>query len=232
MKKFPFLFVLVCLSFIYTLAQSDKPLTNQDVIELSKSGLPATVIISKIKTSKVDFKTDVADLKLLVEEKVPESVISTMVEKQAEANAPRKPIEYAGTDAEHGAPSELRGKTKVYLVVDDAPSRQIIANALAKNSNLQIVSSRDEADFGLRFAIGRVDVGSNALLNTAHNVVVVGELSAYIYLPVKEGADKGRIRYLWQKRKQQDWSGGLTFSRHPAQNAINEFLKDLKKINQ
>ena len=72
------------------LCQSDKPLTNQDVVEMSKAGLPPTVIISKIKTSKIDFKTDLTDMKSLTEEKVSELVISAMIEAQSaqsEANS-------------------------------------------------------------------------------------------------------------------------------------------------
>ena len=83
MKTFAFLFVLICFPLINVLSQSDKPLTNQDVIAMSKAGLPATVIISKIKTSKVDFNTDIPDLKALTDEKVSELVVSAMIEAQS-----------------------------------------------------------------------------------------------------------------------------------------------------
>lgn len=83
MKKFVLLFVLICFPLMNVLCQTDKPLTNQDVVEMSKAGLPATVIISKIKTSKIDFKTDLADLKSLTDEKVSELVISAMIEAQS-----------------------------------------------------------------------------------------------------------------------------------------------------
>ena len=64
-------------------AQEKKSITNADVVEMSKAGLPATVIISKIKTSKVDFKTELADLKSLTDEKVSELVVSAMIEAQS-----------------------------------------------------------------------------------------------------------------------------------------------------
>lgn len=63
--------------------QETKSITNADIVEMSKAGLPATVIISKIKTSKVDFKTELADLKSLTDEKVSELVVSAMIEAQA-----------------------------------------------------------------------------------------------------------------------------------------------------
>ena len=78
MKKLIFLFALA----FSVSAQSDKPLTNQDVIEMARAGIPASVIVSKIKASKVEFKTDLADLKTLTSANVPESVVSAMLEKR------------------------------------------------------------------------------------------------------------------------------------------------------
>lgn len=202
---------------------------------MTKAGLPADVIITKIRTSKSEFKTATADLTTLMADKVPADVISSMVQKQAEndaAKAAKPPVEFTANNAEYGSPSEFRGKTKVFLAVYDAPSREIVVKALAKERRLIIVDERAKADFGLSLELQRVDVGSNSLLRTYHNIVLVGEMTAYTYLPVKEGDATGRIRILWQKRKTQDWSGGMTLNRHPATNAINDFLNEYKKVNK
>lgn len=232
MKRACSVLLVILLAVFSTLSQSDKPLTNQDVIEMSRGGLSALVIISKIKTSKTEFKTQISDLKLLTEEKVPESVVAAMVEKQAERDLPKKPVDYSAKDAEHGTISELKGKNKVFVAVQDSVARQIVLDAIRKSSFLTVVDNRSDADFGVNYAMERVNAGSNMILGTPNNVIVVGELMVYTYLPVPEGESNGRIRILWSKRKQQDWSGGLTFNRHPAQNAIKDFFDDFKKSNR
>lgn len=204
-------------------------LTNKDIIEMTKTGLPPAVIISKIKTSKVNFQVEVVDLKSLTDEKVSDIVVASMVERQWEQNKPKE-IEFTIDQAEFGTLSEIKNKFKVFLKVDDIQARSIIAEALLKNTQFSLVSTRAEADFAIGFGLQRVDKGSNVLLGSSHNIVVVGEMFVYTYLPVNEGDTKGRIRVLWQKRKQQDYSGGFTFDRHPAKQVIGEFVKDWKKI--
>jgi len=75
--------LLLCSAGKVEAQEEKKAITNADVVEMSKAGLPATVIISKIKTSKVDFKTELANLKSLTDEKVSELVVSAMIEAQA-----------------------------------------------------------------------------------------------------------------------------------------------------
>ncbi len=218
---------VLLLGLVYSMS-AQTPLTNADVIAMSNAGIPATVIISKIKTSSISFKTDIDDLKTMTDAHVPDAVISAMVESQAESQKPKKAIEYNGDNAEHGSLTEISGKKKVFLAVTDVVARQIIVTALTKEG-YDIVDVRQDADFGIIFGIAKTDVGSNALLHTNHNIVVFGEMGAYTYLPVKAGEEKGRVRYLWQERKKQDFSGGITFDRHPAKQLIGSLLKALKK---
>ncbi|MCV4777339.1 hypothetical protein OFM21_31670, partial [Escherichia coli] len=56
-KKLFLPFILVVLGFAPAVlkAQGDPPMTNEEVIALSKAGLAPSVIIGKIRTSKTQF---------------------------------------------------------------------------------------------------------------------------------------------------------------------------------
>jgi hypothetical protein len=55
-------------------------LTNKDVVEMLKTGLPPDIVAAKVKSSKCNFDTSVAALNDLRAAKVPDSVILAMVE--------------------------------------------------------------------------------------------------------------------------------------------------------
>lgn len=213
-------------------AQDKKPISNSDVIEMSKAGLAPAVIISKIRTSRGSFDTELEALKALTDAGVSDQVIAAMIDHQSAEEKPKAEIKYSEVDSELGSFDEIRGKTRVFLVIPDLDARKIVVEGLGKIKGLQIVQSREEADFAMMYVSERVDMGSNAFLNTNTNVVFVGELRVYTYLPPRPGEENGRVRYVWQTRKRQDWSGGLSFNRHPAKNAINEFASSFKKLNR
>jgi hypothetical protein len=230
MKKIFLIFLLVSFSF-----GQDQALTNSDVIEMVKAGLPESVILSKINASKTEFDTEIEGLKSLNEAGVSETVISAMIERRSvsDSNQPEesaREIEYSSKDAEYGDVSELKGKSKVFVAVPDLEARKIIIGRIRKDSRLTIVDDRKDADFGINYFSQVVERGSNTILGTVSNKALVGELIAYTYLPVKPGDTHGRIRVVWSKRKVQDWSGGLTFDKNPAGSTIGSFLKDFKKI--
>ncbi|MEQ1923365.1 MAG: hypothetical protein ABL952_12735 [Pyrinomonadaceae bacterium] len=219
-----------CLNVITNVGQSEPALTNDDIVKLSQAGIPSVVIQSKIKTSKVKFDTTTAAILALGIAKVADIVVAMMVERQAEMDAPKKQVVYGSTNPEYGTLSEISGKNKIFVAVQDSKSRTIILNALNESKRFQLVGTREEADFGVNFELRNVDAGSNVFLGTAHNVVVVGRLQVYTYLPIQNEDSSGRIRILYTSQKTQDWSGGMTFNRHPAQNAVNDFVKDFKKL--
>lgn len=206
----------------------NEALTNESIIEMVKQKLPDTVIISKVKVSKVSFRTEIGDLKTLTENGVPEAVISAMIEKSAEKPKSDKEVQYSDQNAEFGNISEISEKTRIFLKINDVKSREIITKEISKHHFLVLTDNPKDCDYAIRFVIGSVDKGSNALLNTEHNIVVTGRMQVYKYLPIEAGAEKGRIRIIWQKDKQQDWSGGLTLDKHPA-NVIKDFLKELNR---
>lgn len=73
---------LLLLSLVSVVAAQDEPpLTNEKIVEMVNAGIPASVIITKIRNSPVKFTTDTAALKALNDAKVPESVVSEMIER-------------------------------------------------------------------------------------------------------------------------------------------------------
>jgi len=57
-----------------------KVLTNQDVMDMLKSGLPADIVAAKIKASHCNFNTEVETLKQLKDKGVPDGVVLAMVQ--------------------------------------------------------------------------------------------------------------------------------------------------------
>jgi len=96
-KRRPF-FLLGCLVFLFVSAlpalgqQEVEVLTNEDVVRLTESGLPASVIVAKIRSSRTDFDTSVDALVALSEAKVGPEVLEAMTNAGA-------PAPSAGDDA-------------------------------------------------------------------------------------------------------------------------------------
>ncbi|MCU1289773.1 MAG: hypothetical protein JWN60_2002, partial [Acidobacteria bacterium] len=60
---------------------SDETITNNTIIEMTKSGVSESVIIEKIKTTKGSFDTTAASLQELKKSGVSDSVILAIVQK-------------------------------------------------------------------------------------------------------------------------------------------------------
>jgi len=84
-----FLITLLVISCLSASAQ-DKPLTNSDVVEMSKAGLSPDIIVKKIQNSKCDFVTGTIDLVELKTKGVPDAVVTAMLEWKAPAAEPTK----------------------------------------------------------------------------------------------------------------------------------------------
>lgn len=78
------IFKILFLSFFLTSCVSlfsQEKLTNESIIELKELGFSSDVIISKINTSDVDFKTGVEDLKQLKAKGISSEVMTVMLSK-------------------------------------------------------------------------------------------------------------------------------------------------------
>jgi len=79
-------------------AQTQKPLTNADIVNMTKQGFDAGLIIKAIQTSSTDFDVSAQALIELKDAGVPQPVMEAML--TAQSNKPS-----ANVEAEHGAAS-------------------------------------------------------------------------------------------------------------------------------
>ena len=79
MKKRSALAVCCAALLGVALAQEEEILSNADIVALTEAGLPASVILNKIKASKTDFDTSVDQLVALSNASVDGAVIEAMV---------------------------------------------------------------------------------------------------------------------------------------------------------
>src|SRR5437762_4828171 len=77
--KTVFLILILCISYCSIAQNNTETLTNNDIIKLTKLGLPPTAIISKIKNSKTHFDVTVDGLVKLKEDGVNGDVVSEMI---------------------------------------------------------------------------------------------------------------------------------------------------------
>ena len=79
MKSVIILSIFVLLPLL-NIAQKTEILTNETIIAMCNSGLSPSIVISKIKKTKSNFKTETQDLIKLKQQKVPDEVISAIIE--------------------------------------------------------------------------------------------------------------------------------------------------------
>jgi hypothetical protein len=79
-------------SFSVAQTEGPKPLTNDDVVQMTKLGLGDAVVIAKIEQSEaIDFRLDVPDLERLKAEGVGSDVIAAMLKRATAPAAPPPP---------------------------------------------------------------------------------------------------------------------------------------------
>ena len=82
--------LLITIMMFATQGQSEKILTNEDVLELLDAGLSAELIVTMIETSRSEFDTDLTTILELKKAEVPDAVLQAMV-KSAAAPKPYDP---------------------------------------------------------------------------------------------------------------------------------------------
>ncbi len=82
--------LLITVTMFVGLGQSEKILTNEDVLELLDAGLSSELIVTMIETSRSDFDTDLTTILELKKAEVPDAVLQAMV-KSASAPKPYDP---------------------------------------------------------------------------------------------------------------------------------------------
>ena len=86
------LLLLAALLVLPHAAHADEvPLTNADVVRMTAAGLSAETIITKIRASRSDFRTDTDSLVALAAEHVHDAVIREMINRGAAGSQPAEP---------------------------------------------------------------------------------------------------------------------------------------------
>lgn len=95
MKRITMLVILVTYLLLIPLAeaQTQKPLTNADIVNLSKQGLDASIIVKEIQASRTNFDVSPDALIQLKNDGVPQSVMEAML--TAQTNKPSASVEAA-----------------------------------------------------------------------------------------------------------------------------------------
>ena len=82
--------LLITIMMFAAQGQSEKILTNEDVLELIEAGLSSDLIVTIIETSRSEFDTDLTTILELKKAEVPDKVLQAMV-KSAAAPKPYDP---------------------------------------------------------------------------------------------------------------------------------------------
>lgn len=97
--RFPFFAIILACVFALSTSAQENPMTNADVVSLLKAGLPATVVVSKIRTSKTNFDTSTNAILALNKDGVPSDVISAMLETKGGYSESPTPPKNSGSPA-------------------------------------------------------------------------------------------------------------------------------------
>jgi len=82
--------LLIAVTMFIAQGQSEKILTNEDVLELIEAGLSSDLIVTMIETARSEFDTDLTTILELTKAEVPDTVVQAMV-KAAAAPKPYDP---------------------------------------------------------------------------------------------------------------------------------------------
>ena len=113
----------------------------------------------------------------------------------------------------------------------DLESKRIITEELLKAfPQLSSANRIEEAQFIVALQLRDQATGAVITNTNLSNTTIVGEIMVFTTVPVSRGAPQ--IRILFRTKKTQTFAqSGLTFNRHPATNAVRDFVKELQKLN-
>ena len=131
-------------------------LRNQDIVDMSKAGLPDSVLIAKINSSSCEFDTTVARLKELKGSGVPDAVLLAMVEY-----LPGQPKALGATNvnpvtspahqppATDNSPADLSipSGSKVFIEPMNGYEIYLSAALQKKHVPIAVITQKDKADF-------------------------------------------------------------------------------------
>lgn len=190
MKKTLLILVSLGLSF---LCRAQETLTNHDVIKLTKLGLPASTIISKIKNSKTHFDVSVDSLVSLKAQGVSGDVVTEMINANANETITRK---------DYRDPKTMRKEGLYYYNDRDS------TNPIAQLNATMTSGTRSSGTFGSALSGGLVKAKYRSELTGQHanRQIPSARPSFYLYVDPKSTLSPNEfvIIELVQKRNSRE----------------------------
>src|SRR5687768_207852 len=152
--------LLISLLFTLPLIGQTETLTNASVVEMSRAGLPADLILKKIGSSRAAFDVSAPGLIELKKAGIDDSIIAFMMERHetmqgpATGRVPVTPVAYSESVAPSEKPSQsplTSAKTIAFKKSSLQPSRQALEKELMKRKdfqamNISILRYKEQAD--------------------------------------------------------------------------------------
>jgi|SRR5688572_3485681 len=152
--------LLIALLFTIPLIGQVETLNNTSVIEMSRAGLPADLVLKKIASSRATFDVSALGLIELKKAGVDDSIIAFMMERHqpapsiAKGSGPESPLPYSesATRSERSTQGSVTSaKTIAFTKSSLHPSRQALEKELMKRKdfqsmNLSILRYKEQAD--------------------------------------------------------------------------------------
>lgn len=223
MKNLCKLIIVACLYACPGIEIMAQNLGNQEVVKLVESGLPSSVIVSKINSSQTNFDLSTDALIKLSENKVPEDVINAMMAKGGASS------EYTENSIYNNFP---RGG--IYAVVEEDSGLEF------DYMEATVISKTKEGGFGSHMArslsvLGKNKVRASVLGESANLVINNNSPEFYFYFddkkPEEQPVETNQNDPLAMIRSLQQMSGGATteFQSIGSPNQIVLVKADVKK---
>jgi len=143
-------------------SNTEETLTNETIVTLTKAGLSATIIVSKIRSSKTNFNVSTNELLRLKSENVADAVVEAMIQaSQAEAAKATQ----AASDPAKADPNDPTAPHEpgIYLLEEKNGQRQMI-----QIDPSIYTQSKSGGWFSSTMTYGIAKVKSKAVLREAH----------------------------------------------------------------
>lgn len=141
------LLFLLIVTLSFSVFSQSNPLTNKDVIDLSKAGIGDDIIIAKIKSSKCEFDTTSNSIVELKKSGVSDNIVLAVLDCSRIVET--KP--FAKNDLVYTI-ADAAKKRRVFIDSEDAQSELAIIKQL-KKGGFDVVSTRAVADLVIEFSV-------------------------------------------------------------------------------
>lgn len=189
---------------------TEKPVTNNTIVEMTKAGLSDEIIIAKIRTSSVEFDTSTAALAELKKLGVSEAVIVSMIGRAVSGTrlSASKQLEM----------SDAVGKKRIFVDCLDDKSKLEILKVIKKRGYRSVLNEAD-AQIVFRFSFET----SNFQFGMTEIQQKNGKLAVFLY-----SGDESQL--IWVKQRDAQILGKPLHKQ--AKDYSEDFLDDMERLEE